>query len=85
LVRNASAGDSLLLSGSGNGFTAVILRGDHPLIVRTVKCTEAECEDEFYRLLLFYRDRRAADDPDKPAPLTRFMIVGEGLARDRAS
>jgi len=85
LVRNASAEDSLLLSGSGNGFTAVILRGDHPLIVRTVECTEAECEDEFYRLLLFYRDRRAADTSESPASLTRFMVVGEGLAKQRAS
>ncbi|PYS74226.1 MAG: hypothetical protein DMF69_02430, partial [Acidobacteria bacterium] len=36
LLRNGSAGDSLLLSGSAEGFTALILRGKHPLIVRTV-------------------------------------------------
>jgi hypothetical protein len=85
LVRNGSAGDSLLLSGSHEGFTAVILRDEHPLIVRTVTCTEAECEDEFYRLLLFYRDRRSADGEEGKTALTRLMVVGgEGLPRERA-
>ena len=39
----------------------MIFRDKHPLIVRTVKCTEEEFEDEFYRLLLFYRDRSAPE------------------------
>jgi len=84
LLRNGSAGDSLLLSGSTEGFTALILRGKYPLIVRTVHCTEQECEDEFYRLLLFYRDRRSADGRDDSVALTRLMVVGEGLSRRRA-
>ena len=84
LLRNGSAGDSLLLSGSAEGFTALILRGKHPLIVRTVYCSELECEDEFYRLLLFYRDRRSADGKDATMALTRLMVVGEGLGRQRA-
>ena len=84
LLRNGSVGDSLLLSGSTEGFTAVILRGKHPLIVRTVHCAEHECEDEFYRLLLFYRDRRSADGQEATTALTRLMVVGEGLSRQRA-
>ena len=83
LVRNGSIGDSLLLSGSQEGFTAVILRDKHPLIVRTVACKGPECEDEFYRLLLFYRDRRSADNEGKTA-LTRLLVVGEGLTKQRA-
>lgn len=83
LIRNGSAGDSLLLSGSQDGFTAVILRDKHPLIVRTVNCAEAECEDEFYRVLLFYRDRRSADD-DGRTGLTKLMVVGKGLTKARA-
>ena len=85
LVRNGSVGDSLLLSGSNEGFTAVILRGQQPLIVRTVNCAGAECEDEFYRLLLFYRDRRTSDGDDGSSPLRRMMVIGEGLTKDRAS
>src|SRR5215207_2171836 len=83
LVRNGSVGDSLLLSGSSQGFTGVIFRDKHPLIVRTVTCTEDEFEDEFYRLLLFYRDRSAAPEGNGQG-LSRLMIIGEGITRQRA-
>ena len=86
LVRNGTAGDSLLLSGSSQGFTGVIFRDKHPLIVRTVTCTQEEFEDEFYRLLLFYRDRSAASEVGANAQgLTRLMIIGEGITKQRAS
>jgi Tfp pilus assembly PilM family ATPase len=84
LVRNGAKGDSLLLSGSSNGFTVVILRDQHPLIIRTVTCSQEECDDEFYRLLLFYRDRRSADGEEGATSLRRLLVVGEGLTRDRA-
>jgi len=83
LVRNGGAGDSLLLSGSSQGFTGVILRDKHPLIVRTVECTEDEFEDEFYRLLLFYRDR-SAPETGEVSHLARLMVVGEGITKQRA-
>src|SRR6185503_9037774 len=83
LVRNGSAGDSLLLSGSSQGFTGVIFRDKHLLIVRTVECTEEEFEDEFYRLLLFYRDRSVPETGAAPG-LARLMVVGEGITKQRA-
>jgi Tfp pilus assembly PilM family ATPase len=83
LVRNGGAGDALLLSGSSQGFTGVIFRDRHPLIVRTVTCSEDEFEDEFYRLLLYYRDRSAPDTGQGPG-LTRLMIIGEGITKERA-
>jgi Tfp pilus assembly PilM family ATPase len=83
LLRNGLAGDSLLMSGSESGFTAVILRDRHPLIVRTVNCGKQECEDEFYRLLLFYRDRRSADGDSGRSALTRLMVIGEGMTHER--
>lgn len=82
LVRNGAAGDSLLLSGSSQGFTGVIFRGKHPLIVRTVTCTHDEFEDEFYRLLLFYRDRSAPES--NGLGLSRLMVIGEGITKERA-
>ena len=84
LVRNGSAGDSLLLSGSGQGFTGVIFRDKHPLIVRTVICTEDEFEDEFYRFLLFYRDRSTPENGAGQG-LARLMIIGEGITKQRAA
>ena len=83
LVRNGSAGDSLLLSGSSQGFTGVIFRDKHPLIVRTVTCNQDEFEDEFYRLLLFYRDRSAPEEGFGQG-MTRLMVIGEGITKQRA-
>jgi len=84
LIRNGGAvGDSLLLSGSSQGFTGVIFRDKHPLIVRTVNCTEEEFEDEFYRLLLFYRDR-SVPEAGAGQGLTRLMVIGEGITKERA-
>ena len=84
LIRNGAAvGDSLLLSATSQGFTGVIFRDKHPLIVRTVICTEEEFEDEFYRLLLFYRDRSAPEAANEPG-LSRLMIIGEGITKERA-
>jgi hypothetical protein len=83
LVRNGSAGDSLLLSGSSQGFTGVIFRDKHPLIIRTVTCTEEEFEDEFYRFLLFYRDR-SVPETGAGQGLARLMVIGEGITKQRA-
>jgi Tfp pilus assembly PilM family ATPase len=84
LVKNGTAGDSLLLSGSSQGFTGVIFRDKHPLIVRTVTCAEEEFEDEFYRLLLFYRDRSVPEGATAGQTLTRLMVIGEGITKQRA-
>jgi hypothetical protein len=83
LVRDGSVGDSLLLSGSSTGFTGVIFRDKHPLIVRTVTCTEDEFEDEFYRFLLFYRDR-SVPETGAGEGLARLMVIGEGITKQRA-
>jgi hypothetical protein len=83
LVRNGAAGDALLLSGSSQGFTGVIFRDKHPLIVRTVTCTEDEFEDEFYRFLLFYRDR-SVPETGAGQGLARLMVIGEGITKQRA-
>jgi len=84
LVRHGGAGDSLLLSGSNQGFTGVIFRDRHPLIVRTVACAESEFEDEFYRFLLFYRDRNIPEAAGDYLPLQRLMVIGEGITKERA-
>ncbi len=60
--------DSLLISLQDDGFTALLIRGGEPTIVRSVTCTENERDDEIFRLLMFYRDRLA--------------IVGDGILED---
>ena len=84
LTLNGSKDDALLLSSSEQGFTAVVFRGKQPLIIRTVMCDPDECEDELYRLLLFYRDRRSGEAERMGQLLSRLLIVGETLSKDRA-
>jgi Tfp pilus assembly PilM family ATPase len=60
LLRQESAEDRLMLSLNEQGFNAVVVRGREPLIMREVLCSPEEREDEFYRLMIFYRDRLAS-------------------------
>lgn len=82
LTMNGARGDALLLSSSEKGFTAVVFRGKQPLLVRTVNCDPHESEDELYRLLLFYRDRRGGE-AEGGQGLSRVLVVGELLGKDR--
>lgn len=84
LMRNGFAGDSLLVSASSQGFTGVVFRDKHPLILRSVNCAESEFEDEFYRFLLFYRDRNLPEGAGTNIPLARLMVIGEGITKERA-
>ena len=83
LTMNGAQGDSLLLSSSDSGFTAVVFRGKQPLIIRTINCGAEECEDELYRLLLYYRDRRAGDTMESGQSLFRVLVVGEMMNKQR--
>lgn len=84
LARTSDGGrasaDSLLISSHAEGFTAVLLRGGQPLIVRSVLCDEEDRADELYRLLLFYRDRvQASEAASTSRSLERYLLVGAGF------
>jgi Tfp pilus assembly PilM family ATPase len=85
LTANGAQGDSLLLSSSEQGFTAVVFRGKQPLIVRTVNCGADECEDELYRLLLYYRDRRGGETGEVSTVPFRMLVVGDVLPKERVA
>jgi len=85
LTRNGARGDSLLLTAHDDGFTAAIFRDQEPLVMRSVVCEPDEREDEFYRMLLFYRDRRASETGGDGHSLTQLMIIGRGFGKERAS
>jgi hypothetical protein len=95
LMRDAartSREDSLLVSSHTEGFTAVILRGGEPLLVRNVICDVDDRADELYRFLLFYRDRnappgRAGQDDAAAVPtetIERLLVAGTGLDTSQA-
>lgn len=80
--------DSLLVSSHTEGFTAVLLRNSEPLVVRNIACEEADKPDEFYRLLLFYRDRLATgeDSDGEQHSIERLLVTGsDGLSGEQAS
>ena len=85
LTGNGFRGDTLLVSSSEEGFTAMVFRNKQPIILRSILCEEAEREDEFFRLLLFYRDRRAADVVEAGQMLSGMLVTGEGFSKVRAS
>lgn len=75
------ANDSLLISSQADGFTAVLVRSGIPRVVRTVSCSNAEIDDEIYRLLMFYRDRFAA--PGDTSNLKGVLAVGKDFVPAR--
>jgi hypothetical protein len=75
LLRSGIAEDQVVLSLNPRGFDAVIVRGDEPLLVREVVCPMGEREDEFYRLMVFYRDRLLTET--SAVPLNRMLAIGD--------
>lgn len=84
LTGNGNTGDALLLSSYDQGFTVAVFRDKEPLILRTIACEADEREDEFYRLLLFYRDRHMPDASARQS-MTRLLVLGAGFSKNRAS
>jgi hypothetical protein len=80
-LKNGSRGDGLLLSAHDQGFTAVLMRGEKPLAVRTVFCDVEEREDELHRILLFYRDR--VSTPADASSVERLLVIGERVDKER--
>jgi len=73
LLGAEDAGDAMLISGQSDGFTALILRGNEPTVVRSVTCDAGEIDDEIYRLLMFYNDRYARE---MGSTLDRLLVTG---------
>ena len=83
-LRNGNrGGDGLLLTAHEEGFTAVLMRGEKPLALRSVFCDPEECDDELHRILLFYRDR--VGTPDQATSIERLLVVGERLDKNRVA
>jgi len=80
-LRNGKRGDGLLLSAHDEGFTAVLMRGEKPLAVRTVFCDPEEREDELHRILMFYRDR--VSSPAAATTVERLLVIGERVDKNR--
>jgi Tfp pilus assembly PilM family ATPase len=74
LVRNRldNNQDQVLVSVNPHGFVVVIVRGEEPLLIREINCALNEREDEFYRLMIFYKDKYAPSQG-----LKNMLVLGE--------
>jgi hypothetical protein len=84
-LRNGHQGDGLLLTAHEEGFTAVLMRGNRPLTLRSVFCESVDCDDELHRVLLFYRDRAGTGDASETSALGRLLVVGGYLDKKRVA
>ena len=82
-LRDGVGGDGLLLSSHEGGFTAVLLRNNRPLTLRSVICDTEECDDELHRVLLFYRDRTGSNGDG--SSVSRLMVMGARLDKSRVA
>src|SRR5215813_3064464 len=83
-LRNGPQGDGLLLTTHEEGFTAVLMRGNHTLTLRSVFCDESERDDELHRVLLFYRNRAGVPGQAESA-LSRLLVIGNYLDKKRVA
>lgn len=83
-LRNGHRGDGLLLTAHDEGFTAVLVRGNRTLTLRSVFCDASERDDELHRVLLFYRERAGVGKESETA-LDRLLVVGEQLDKARVT
>jgi hypothetical protein len=82
-LRDGTGGDGLLLSSHGAGFTAVLLRNNRPLTLRTIFCEAEECDDELHRVLLFYRERSGSNGHG--TLVNRLLVIGDRLDKTRVA
>lgn len=78
-LAGQNGSDSLLISENSDGFTALLLRGGEPAVVRSVTCTHAEIDDEVYRLVMFYNDRVAAENSGNASSLDKLLVIGRDI------
>jgi Tfp pilus assembly PilM family ATPase len=81
LMRQGLEDDQVVVSLNERGFDTVIVRGKEPLMVREVECAPEDRENEFYRLMVFYRDRLALEGADRS--LSRALMIGPVLEQLR--
>ncbi|MFM8395469.1 MAG: hypothetical protein ACKOB4_16265 [Acidobacteriota bacterium] len=87
LLRGDLQEDQLLVSVTSSGFEVIFVRGNEPIMVREVECQPEEVENEFYRLMVYYRDRLvpAGESPNLSRVLTIGTIADQQRFRDLVS
>lgn len=87
LLRENTDGDLLLVSVNPGGFQLMVIRAGEPALIREVECPLDEVENEFYRLMVYYRDRLVPEGytPRLDGILTIGTPADQEFFRDLAS
>jgi len=81
LIRSEVPEDQILVSVTPRGFEVIFVRDCEPIMVREVECPPEEVENEFYRLMVYYRDRLV---PEGQSPnLARILTIGTIVDQQR--
>jgi hypothetical protein len=81
LMRSRVVQDQALVSLSESGLAVVVVRGAEPILVRSMLCEPQEREDEFYRLMVFYRDHLLPAGTG--GALNRILTIGTANEQER--
>jgi hypothetical protein len=81
LTRANVEGDQMLVTPTPRGFEVVLLHRSTPQLIREIDCSPEEVDNEFYRLIVFYRDRLIA--PGESPALFRLLVTGSAADQQR--
>ncbi len=84
-LRHGKNGDALLLTTHIDGFTAILMRQNQLVTLRSVVCDKDECDDELHRFLLFYRDRAGSPAGEEAPTVNRLLVFGQLLDKQRVA
>lgn len=75
LVQDRTPGDKMLVSSNREGFTAVLVSGGEPVLIRNYACDPESKADDLHRFALYYREKMATSSGAAPQ-LSGLLVLG---------
>jgi hypothetical protein len=75
LIQDKSPGDKMLVSSNRDGFTAVLVSGGEPVLIRNYACEAEAKADDLHRFALYYRERMVTASGAAPQ-LSGLLVLG---------
>jgi hypothetical protein len=75
LMRDLTPGDKMLVSANREGFTAVLVSGGEPVLIRNYACDPDSKADDLHRFALYYREKMATPS-GAPPQLSGLLVLG---------
>lgn len=75
LMQDRAPGDKMLVSSNREGFTAILISGGEPVLIRNYACDPESKTDDLHRFALYYREKMAAVSGATP-PFYGLLVLG---------